>query len=247
MVLKTRAHQLLDPVLAWRKYRAMQRHLSKLTDGVYCEPYDVPYVPQFATPTLINDYIHNNYDGTQDPNWRSFGAEDPADYAFWCGRVCALTCLKMALQAQTGSAPNLWELVQKGLQHDGYRVYDDQGQLIDEGWYVAAQIKLAADYGLEMLGHSYAPLVAMCQPILDGQLVAAAVSPEVGERTPNWQRYGGHLVLVYGFTWKNRRLHSLHLHNPSGRYPELQAGAIIPATRFKKLYAHRFSTLSFSG
>lgn len=243
MRLKTLAHQVLDPVLAWHNSRAIQRRLSHLADGVYRVPYDVEYVPQFASPDRINDYIHHHYDGTTDPHWPTFGAENPVDYAFWCHRVCALACLKMAIHAQTDQDPSLWELVQIGLQHDGYRVYDDQGMMIDEGWYVVAQIKLAADYGLEMIGHSYAPVVAMCQPILDGQLIAAAVSPEIGERQPNWRRYGGHLVLVYGFEWRGGRLHSLILHNPSGRHPELQAGAIIPAQRFRKLYANRFSTL----
>lgn len=245
MRVKSLAHQLIDPVLAWRNSHAIQRHLSHLSDGIYRVQYDVPYVPQFASPEHINDYIHHQYDGTTDPNWGTFGAENPSDYAFWSHRVCALACLKMAIHAQSGQAPTLWELVQKGLQYDGYRVYDDQGRMIDEGWYVAAQIRLAADYGLEMLGHSYAPLVAMCQPILDDHLIAAAVSPEVGERQPNWRRYGGHLVLIYGFEWRDGRLYNLHLHNPSGRYPELQAGAVVPVRRFRKLYANRFSTLTF--
>lgn len=244
MRLKTLAHRVLDPVLVWRKGRAIQHHLSNLADGIYRVPYEVPYVSQFASPDRIKDYIHHDYDGTTDPNWASFGADNPADYAFWCHRVCALACLKMAIQAQTQQAPNLWELTQQGLLHGGYRVYDDQGRMIDEGWYVTAQIKLAADYGLVMIGYSYAPVEAMCQPILDGQLVAAAVSPEVGEREPDRRRYGGHLVLIYGFEWREGRLHSLMLHNPSGRYQELQAGAVIPVRRFKQLYAHRFSTLN---
>lgn len=244
--LKNIAHQLIDPLLAWPKARVIQQSLRDLPDGFYRVPYDVPYVPQFASATLINDYIHHGFGGWNDPNWQAFGSQDPADQDFWSHRICALACLKMAIEANTRHRPTLWQLVQQGLSYNGYLVHDDQGKLVDEGWYVDVQIKLANDYGIEMVGHGYVPMLAMCQPILDGHLVAAAVSPELGERKPKWWRYGGHLVLIYGFEWRNGRLRSYHLHNPSGRYPELQASAVIPASRFSKLFAFRFSILKYS-
>ncbi|PJF43965.1 MAG: hypothetical protein CUN55_06360 [Phototrophicales bacterium] len=243
MRLKIYAHQLLDPLLAIRKRHFYQQQLSHLSDGDYYVPYDIPYVSQFASPDKINDYIHNSYDGTTDPNWHLFGAPDATDYAFWCHRVCALACLKMCIQTLTEHSPTLWELVQHGLKYDGYKIYDEKGRMIDEGWYVSAQIQIANDYGLAMETYSYAPALAMCKPILDGYPIIVAVSPEIGERKPNWRRYGGHVVLVYGFEWRKGNLQSLYLHNPSGRYPELQAKAKIPQHRFQKLYAHRFSAV----
>lgn len=242
---KTELHRWLDPMLAWPSQIAAQRALSGLRDGDYQLPLSVPYVAQFASPALINDYIHHGYDGTQDPNWQVFGATDPNDYAFWSARVCALACLQMAIMAYESyqAIPTLWELVQQGLAIGGYRLHDDQGRWIDEGWYFQAQVDLAKRYGLEMKGYSYASPLAICHHIKDGRLVAATVSPEVGEQQPQTRRYGGHLVLVIGFRWVKDRPVAYQIHNPSGRYAELQAGAWVPAHNFHRLYAFRFSTL----
>lgn len=246
--LKTNLHRWLDPVLAWRSAQAKRQKLATLPDGDYLLPFDIPYIPQFASPERINDYIHHGYDGTQDPNWSSFGAENPADYAFWSPRVCALACLKMSIMAlnPTTPPPSLWQLVQEGLLHDGYKLHDAEGRFIDEGWYVAAQIALAKDYGLQMTGHSYASPLAICNAILQEQIVAATVSPEIGERKPKSNRYGGHLVLVIGFRWQNGQARAFCIHNPSGRYPELQAHAWIPTRRFIQSFAYRFATLKIN-
>lgn len=243
--LKTELHRFLDPVLARPSQRAAQTTLRALADGDYQVPFTVPYVSQFASPELINDYIHRGYDGTQDPNWQRFGADNPQDYAFWAPRVCALACLQMAIMAAVPQLPlpTLWELVQQGLALEGYRLHDDQGRWIDEGWYFQAQVRLAERYGLQMEGYSYQTPLAICQHIHQGRLVAATVSPELGERQPQSRRYGGHLVLVIGFRWAKGRPLAYQVHNPSGRYAELQAGAWIPAPRFHQHYVFRFSTL----
>jgi hypothetical protein len=86
---------------------------------------------------------------------------------------------------------------------------------------------------------AYASVLDVCAAIRDGWLVAAAVTPELGERGP-LIRYDGHFVLAYGFTWRAGRCINLTLHNPSGRYPELRAGAIIPVRRFGAAFAHRY-------
>jgi hypothetical protein len=130
-----------------------------------------------------------------------------------------------------------------GLEINGYSAGDGQGDRTDEGWYYHAQVHLAERYGLEAVGRSYISPLTICEYLRDGWLVAAVVSPELGERQPSHRRYGGHLVLVYGFAWKNGRPTHYSLHNPSGRYPELQAAAAVPAKRFNALFAHRFIAL----
>lgn len=243
--LKTELHRWLDPLIAMRNERPVRKTLANLTDGEYRLPFDVPYVAQFASPERINDYIHHQYDGTQDPQWQTFGAENAEDYVFWAQRVCALACLKMAVMGYQSHdpAPTLWQLVQEGLALDGYRLRDAEGRWIDEGWYVQAQVKLANRYGLVMEGHSYASLLGICRSILDGKLVAATVTPELGERVAQTRRYAGHLVLVTGFRWKHGKPIAFRVHNPSGRYPELQADAWISAKRFRQSYAYRYATL----
>ncbi len=242
--LKAGLHPLVDPLLSlpdgWRSARS----LHNCADGEYSVPVSVPYFPQFASPERIDAYIHEKYDGASDPRWHEFGAEDPADYVFWAPRVCALACLKMAIEAfRPNVRPSLWELVQQGLAVNGYTVRDEQGNWVDRGWTVHAQVHLASHYGLRVQGHAYASPLSICQAVRDEWLVAAAVTPELGEREPSGTRYGGHLVLVYGFRWAGGKPTHYLLHNPSGRFPELQAHAVIPARRFHDSFAHRFIAL----
>ncbi len=238
--LKAQLHPILDPWLSLSDHRRARRALAELPDGEYHAVVHAPYYAQFASPALIHAYIHDDYDGTQDPQWRSFGADDPEEYAFWAPRICALACVKMAVEAFFPSMqPPLWKLVQQGLGHGGYTVRDGQGRWVDEGWTVHAQMALAADYGLQAAGRGYVSPLSICQAIHAGALVAASVTPELGERDPQPGRYGGHLVLVTGFEWQRGRPAVYIVHNPSGRYPELQAGARIPAARFEAAFAHR--------
>lgn len=242
--LKIAAHPWIDPLLSLPDRWRAQRALADLPAGDYRAPVTVPYYAQFASPDRIYDYIHNGYDGSQDPNWKSFGAYDPAEYVFWAPRVCALACLKMAIEAfYPNRHPSLWQLVKDGLEVSGYTVRDSHGHWIDHGWTYQAQVHLARRYGLQAEGRAYISPWRICQYIREGWLVVAAVTPDIGERQPTETRYGGHMVLVHGFRWEAKRPTSYTLHNPSGRFPELQANAGIPAARFEACFAHRLIAL----
>lgn len=236
---KNLVHRLCDPPLVWPNAIRSRHQLRHLADGEYRSPVDVPYVPQFASPDYIRSYIHKGFHGRDDPAWRSFGAPDPDQYDFWARRVCALACLKMAAKAfDEAQQPTLWELVQRGLAYGGYRAHDERGKLVDEGWFYHAIVKLAAEHGLRAIGRGYVSIYEICRLVLDGWLVALSVSPELGEHGPV-RRYGGHMILVYGFIWQNGHPKGLMVHNPSGRYTELQANALIPADRFQQAFAQR--------
>ena len=238
--LKAALHPWIDPALSLPDHWRAARALAGLAGGTYRSPTGVPYVAQFASPERIYDYIHRGYDGTHDPRWQTFGATEPGEYAFWAPRVCALACIKMAVEAfYPQRQPTLWQLVKEGLAADGYRLRDERGRWIDEGWTVHAQIYLAARYGLRTQDRAYVSPLTICRYIVDGWLVAATVTPEIGEREPAGNSYGGHLVLVYGFDWEAARPARYYVHNPSGRFPELQAGAIVPAEKFHASFAHR--------
>lgn len=220
----------------------MRASWKAIPDGVYQVPVDVPYFAQFASVERINDYIHHSYTGTEDPLWQTSGSPTPEDYAHWAPRICALAVIKMAVHAHYGNSPSLWNLVQEGLAFDGYTLHDHNGNLVDSGWYFDAQVKLSAKYGLAVKGFSYLPAETICLQLMQGHLVAATVSPELGESEPRMNRYAGHSVIIHGFKWEQGRLSMFYLHNPSGRYTELQANACVEATLFKKLYAFRFMT-----
>ncbi|MCC7450595.1 MAG: C39 family peptidase [Anaerolineae bacterium] len=245
MRLRRTLHRWIDPVRSWPNGRRAARELGDLPDGAYRIGVDVPYVPQFASPDLIRAYIHDGLHGRDDPNWHTFGADDADTYTFWAHRACAIACVKMAVDAYGKTTPRpMWQWVEEGLSLGGYRVHDEAGNFVDIGWYHAALVQLAERYGLRVRGMGYASLPDVCLAIRDGWLVAAGVTPDLGERGP-LRRYDGHFVLVYGFTWQAGRCVSVMLHNPSGRYPELQAGAVIPADRFRAAFAHRF--IAFRG
>jgi hypothetical protein len=242
--LKTALHPWLDPLLSMPDHWRAQRALLHLPDGEYRAAVSVPYYAQYVSPERIRDYIHSGYDGREDPSWRDFGSDNPADYAFWAPRICALACLKMAAEAFDPSRqPTLWQLVQEGLAAQGYTVRDGRGHWVDQGWYYHAQVHLAEQYGLYAVGRSYVSALTVCRYLRDGWLVAASVTPDIGERDPHGQRYGGHVVLVHGFGWQRGGPAVYYLHNPSGRYSELQANATLAAKRFHASFAHRLIAL----
>lgn len=242
--IKTALHRRLDPLLSMGDHWRAALRLSRLPDGEYRAAADVPYYAQYASPELIYDYIHHGYDGANDPNWPVFGSREPSDYVFWAPRICALAVLKMAIEAfDSTQQPTLWQLVIDGLKHNGYAVRDAHGRWIDQGWYVDAQLALAAQYGLRAEPRGYVSPLTICRLIRQGWLVAATVTPQLGEREPSGNQYGGHLVLVHGFVWEQRLPTHYILHNPSGRFEELRAGARIPAHRFHASFAHRLIAL----
>jgi hypothetical protein len=236
-------HRLIDPWLSLPNRRRAARVLRHLPDGQYLVPVtapEVPYVPQFASPSLIDAYIHRGLHGSADPAWSSYGAPDPDTYTFWAHRACAIACLKMAIDAFGTTPPDsLWTLIQEGLALGGYRTHDEHGAFVDEGWFYPALAALGARHGLEVGGMAYASTWDVCAALREGWLVAPAVTPEIGEQGP-LRRYDGHFILAYGFTWRGGRPVSLLVHNPSGRVPALQAGAIIPIRRFGTAFAHRY-------
>jgi hypothetical protein len=233
-------HRLIDPILSqWNRIKAA-RSLRNLPDGEYSVAPTVPYVSQFASPDLVYSYIHERLQGRDDPNWQNYGAENPDEYTFWAHRACAIACVKMAVDTfHADKSGTMWEMIQQGRTHGGYRTHDENGVFVDEGWFYPALVKLADQYGLAVRGMAYASILDVCAAIRDGWLVAVAVTPDLGERGP-LRRYDGHFVLAYGFTWQNGRCTAIQLHNPSGRYPELREGVIIPTSRFGAAFAHRF-------
>ncbi|HWS82868.1 MAG TPA: C39 family peptidase [Ktedonobacteraceae bacterium] len=217
--------------------------LSSLSPGWYRFPKKLPYYAQFASPELIYAYVHENFDGRNDPRWRDYGTEDVEEYLFWHRRACGIACLKMCLEALTTQPqfPTMIELIRKGVDLGGYIVHNEQGEFVDFGWYYQPLVKLGEDYGLH--GHVCRTLTTdeMCTYLAAGSLVIASVSYEIGERDADMPitKRGGHLVLVHGFEWSEQGCQALLVHNPSGRFSDLQANAVIPFDRFSEAFAGR--------
>ncbi len=238
--LRRLLHRWIDPIRSLRSHQRARQTLATLPDGEYSTGVSVPYVAQFASPDRINAYIHANFLGRDDPNWASFGAPDAETYHFWAHRACAIACIKMAVEAfGLAQTPSLWQLVSEGIALGGYRTHDAAGRFVDEGWLYPGLVALGAKYGLQVTGAAYVSYLDVCTLIHKGWLVAPAVTPEIGERT-RLRRYDGHFVLAYAFRWRGGQCQSITLHNPSGRYPELQAATAVDVARFQAAFAHRF-------
>ena len=196
---------------------------------------------QFASPELTYAYCHEGFDGRHDPRWREYGTEDIEEYVFWCKRACAIACLRMCIEALTtlSQFPTMIELIRKGVDLGGYTVHNEKGEFVDSGWYYQPLVKLGEEYGLRGSVCKILTIDEICSYLVAGSLVIASVNPKIGDRDIPITSRGGHLVLMHGFKWSKQECEALLLHNPSGRFPELQANAVIPFNRFSEAFAGR--------
>jgi len=205
--------------------------------------YPVPYTCQYASPELVRAFIHEGRPLEDDPRWAEYGAADPAEYAHWARRSCGVVCVKMAVEALTGEIPHSvigW--VQAGLAIDGYLTQlraDRPGERIELGWKHDALVQLAAERDIEAGRAEGLTLADVAAHIRADHLLIASVTSELGEDGP-LSRNSGHLVMIYGVELTEvGEVTGVILHNPSGRTPPLQAGARIPANRFRQGFSGR--------
>ncbi|HEX3490911.1 MAG TPA: C39 family peptidase [Streptosporangiaceae bacterium] len=172
----------------------------------------VPWIVQYASPSLIAAITYGGHPRAEDPRWRESGAPDRETYAAWCARWCGMACFRMALLARDGVAPTLYELATGCMEFGGYT--DEPGRprgLIYQPFADYARDKhgMRADVITEL---DPARLLAELD---EGRLIIASVHPEIRRPDGGPPGTGGHLVLVTG--------HANGLvtfHNPSGHTPE---------------------------
>ncbi len=203
----------------------------------------IPYTCQYASPDLVRELVHGERALTADPNWESYGAASPEEYAHWAQRSCGVVCVKMAVEALAGVEPRpVMDWVRAGLALDGYLTEfrpDHPDRPIEKGWKHSALAALARQHGLHATLAAGLSLSDLAAHLRADRLVIASVSSELGEDGPITRR-AGHLVLVYGaILGAGGEVESVILHNPSGRTPALQAGACIPAARFEQAFSGR--------
>ena len=192
--------------------------------------HPVPWITQYASPSLIAAIAYGGLPRSEDPRWRESGAPDHETYAAWCARWCGMACLRMALLARDRAAPTLHELAVGCMECGAYT--DEPGRpqgLIYRPFAEYSRDKhgLQADVITEL-----GPARLMAELDL-GRLVIASVHPEIRRPENDPPGTGGHLVLVTG--------HANGLvtfHNPSGHLPEAVV-ATLPMPVFDRFAAHR--------
>ena len=192
--------------------------------------HPVPWITQYASPSLIAAITYGGHPRAEDPRWRESGAPDQETYAAWCARWCGMACLRMALLARDGVAPTLYELAVGCMEYGAYT--DEPGRpqgLIYRPFaeYATGQARAAGrcDHGT-----GSRPADGRTGRGEAGHRLGAPGDPASHNDPPGT---GGHLVLVTG--------HANGLvtfHNPSGHIPEA-AVATLPMPVFDRFAAHR--------
>jgi hypothetical protein len=227
------------------KYSGLHTHIrhylffKKLPSGDYFVANNVKYYCQFASPELTRGILEKRMPAEKDPRWREFGFEKPEDYEFWSWRACGIVCMKMIIETLCNIDKSVKDLLDEGIQLGGYVAYDENGKLVDKGWYYNALIKLAEKYNLNGKLFSYLSIKHICKEILDKHFVVASVDPGLIRYDKVKSNFtGGHVVLIYGFKWENGNCSGFYMHNPSGKEEKTRV-AYIPLNDFKKAFAER--------
>jgi hypothetical protein len=193
--------------------------------------HQVPWITQYATPSLIAAIAYEGHPAAEDPGWRESGAPDGAAYGRWCTRWCGMACLRMALIARDGHAPSLFALLDGCLDYGGYveepdgrvtgLLYQQFSDFTRERYQL--QVDIITDLGPGR----------MIRELDQGRLLMASVHKEIRRPDRDPPGTGGHLVLVTGYAGGQ-----VTFHNPSGH--ARQAGiATLPMRVFDRFAAHR--------
>ncbi|KJY34737.1 C39 family peptidase [Streptomyces katrae] len=196
-----------------------------------------PTVTQYASPDLISAIVYDGHDQGADPRWAESGAPDADTYRTWCGHMCGIACLRMALLARDGDAPSLFELLDGARTYGAYTEDPDTGAI--RGLIYAPFARyVQAVHRLHAQVHPTLPVPDLLALLDSGRLVMASVHREIRRPENPAPGKGGHLVLVTG-----RRGDTVHFRNPSGHTDRTRT-ASLPVAAFAEFFAGRGVSLT---
>jgi hypothetical protein len=192
--------------------------------------HTVPWVTQYASPSLIAAITYEGRPRAEDPRWRESGAPDQETYGAWCARWCGMASFQMALLARDGVAPTLYELATGCQEYGAYT--DEPGR--PRGLIYRPFAEYARDrHGLRADVITDLDPARLMTELGQGRLVIASVHAEIRRPWNEPPASGGHLVLVTGQAGG-----LVTFHNPSGHVPEAVV-ATLPVPVFDRFAAHR--------
>lgn len=194
-------------------------------------PESFPTITQYASPELIEAMAYRGHDPADDPRWPETGAPDHATYLRWCGHMCGIACLRMALLHHHGQAPDMFTLLDGALRHGAYTVEDDG--TIRGLVYAPAATYVRAEHGLAVDVHGTLPMSQLLELLDEGRMVVASVHKEIRRPHRPAPGRGGHLVLVTG-----RKGDTIYFRNPSGHTPDTR-DVELAVDVFTTFYAER--------
>ncbi|WP_274557108.1 peptidase [Streptomyces spiramyceticus] len=195
-----------------------------------CPTCLIPIQTQFASPDLIEQIVYGGLDPASDPAWESSGAATVEEYARWCGHLCGMACLRMALGPD---APSLFALRDGALEYGAYTDHED-GAI--QGLVYAPLAQYAEEaHALPATVHRHLTPPEILELLDAGRTVMASVHYEIRNPDREAPGRGGHLVLI---TSRTPDGNGVHFHNPSGTTPNTRA-ANLPLATFERFFAGR--------
>ncbi|HEX4093312.1 MAG TPA: C39 family peptidase [Trebonia sp.] len=192
--------------------------------------HPVPWITQYASPSLIEAISFQGRPRTDDPRWRESGAPDLETYGAWCSRWCGMACFRMALLARDGVAPSLYELAVGCAEYGAYVDGPDKPR----GLIYRPFAKYARDkHALQAEVITELDPARLAAELDAGRLVIASVSSQIRRPESEPAKTGGHLVLVTGHADGQ-----VTFHDPAGHTPEAGV-ATLPMPVFDRFAAHR--------
>ncbi|WP_112263951.1 C39 family peptidase [Lentzea terrae] len=189
-----------------------------------------PTVTQFASADLVEAIVYRGHDPAEDAGWRESGAPDLATYARWCGHICGMACLRMALLSRDGQAPSLFDLLDGARK---YGAYTEEGRDIRGLIYAPFAEYVRSEHGLTAEVHGRLQTDELVGLLDAGRIVMASVHKEIRRPDRAAPGQGGHLVLVTGHA-----AGTLSFRNPSGHTAETR-DARLPVALFAGFYGQR--------
>ena len=204
---------------------------------------EIPYRSQYASPELAGELQSGTVAFEEDPRWREFGAETPAEYRRWARCGCGMACLQMILGARGEHAvPPLAELGRRAVAYGAYEAEPPGGfgPLIYAGFVDF----VGAEFGLRARVAAPLELDELAEAVAGEEVVLASVSAEIRALAAAPQRRGGHLVLVLERSSDGL---SICFHDPAGDSAERAHGVWLALEDFERFYARRGVAVTLPG
>ena len=217
--------------------------ISKLKDGEYRLPYQIPYVSQYASGELAERFVKNDEFLEEDPKWRESGAKTLGEYVFWAPKLCGMACFQMILLSLGRPASKLVELGKKAMAAGCY-LPDPKNPNRLIGLLHKPFLKFAKSFGFSGKLIWYIGSYAIADEISRNNFVIASVYHDIRNADAKPENKQGHLVLVHGFEIKNGQISGFFIHNPSGFYNESQENHFVRVGDFINCFSGRIIVLS---
>ncbi len=198
--------------------------LTKEFRGIY-QSQEVP-----TTPT--GETVSRPPSSFDSPDWRTFGFQTKEEYEFWRVRLCAIACLRIALNYfRVDLQTNLAKIAEWCRVHGGYDIEADRG------WTHRSLAAYLESKGLKVSLGRFLPWPMILYNLRrNGVLIISIKEGEGGNPLAG----DGHLVVLVGASEERgkRRVHYLDPASPEG--PLMNQASSMTWSEFLRLYRLRF-------